>query len=572
MLRLLFVLILFSAAAYASPASLFGFAEFEPHETPAPVAKLTVLHDAYVDVIIGNPGRTVRLRIDFGQNTSIVLFSPPDDLSREFSLVPPTLLVYIGPALVRLAFAIDPTLHDARAAVKYDGVLGLGYASNVWDYWGVVSVSAQRLVLGEFDKSLSRATYKPFRLDFTREFPEVLVIVNNINFTLTYDPAEYYSTFPHLIYHNITNFDLKFNKLHMEIDSNDIRMRLTSGFDRTLVKKNVDIEDTRIVLGQHFSRNFVLYYNVVNRSKHIMPAFDLFGIEHAEPLYSHVLFILFFLLLVFWLAVVTADTRNRTPDPKAALVQGRITDKPVKGVTPIVYSAVELYTYIAVGVVCLVEIGGFAYYRHMAFWMSTTSTASYVVFNSLLVSTTLVGALLAATCFNTFRLLNVRRVFVEAALVMLMWMVLTHWTHVMATFVQVVIVSTYCVLRGLQAALAYVVRSYRNLAVNLLYFIFGLLFYAFYVLAPTINFYFFGFAHSFNAGVFIFAFTLALPLMAVLAFYPTSLVRNSVIATDRSHHLSVIRRRPPAPQRPAPPSRDAPQARRRMLLPGSFGS
>lgn len=545
MWRIFFALLLLSIAAHAAPTSLFGFAEFEPFETPVPVAKLNVVNGAYVDVIIGNPGRTVRLRIDFGQNTSLVLFTAPDDLSREYSLVPPTLLVYMGPALVRLTFAVDSSLFDAKATVKYDGLLGFGYMSDVWKYWGVVSVSAHRLVLGEFDKSISRSTYNPFRLDFTRENPEVQVTVNDLNFSLSYDPAEYYSTFPHLLYHNITNFELKFNQLHMEIDSNDIRMHLTSGFDRTLVRKTVDIEDTRIVLGEHFSHNFVLYYNVVNQSKHLMPAFDLFAVSHAEPLYSHVVLMLFFLLFVAWLAVITAE---RTPDP----------------VQPIIFTAIEAYTYLAVIIISIVDTTGFDYYRHVAFWMSTTSTTSYIVFNTFMAATVLVGASLTAMYANTYKWLSVRRVFVEAAFAMVIWMTLSHWTHVMVTFVQVVVVSTFCVFRGLLAALAFIKSNYRPFFFNALYLCLGLLFYAFYVLAPTVNFYFYGFAHAFNAGVFIFAFTLALPLLGVLAFYPTSLIRNAVIATDQAHHLKVSHPRSPPPEPAfAQQSRDSLPATRR---------
>lgn len=554
MSRVIFAVLLFAIAARAAPASLFGFAEFEPYETPVPVAKLNVEHDAFVDVIIGNPGRTVRLRIDFGQNTSLVLFTAPDDLSREYSIVPPTLLVYMGPALVRLTFRVDASLYDAKSVVKYDGLLGLGRASDVWNYWGLVSVSSHRLVLGDFDKSLSRSTYRPFRLDFTLDNPEVQVTVRGLNFTLSYDPAEYYSTFPRIIYHNITNFELKFNQLHMEIDSNDIRMHLTSGFDRTLVRKTVDVEDTRIVLGEHFSHNFVLYYNVVNQSKHLMPAFDLFGVDHAEPLYSHALFTLFFFLFVAWMAMVTTE---KTPTP----------------VKPIIFSVVELYTYAAVSVTTIVDIKGFAYYRNVAFWMSTTSVTSYVVFNSLLAGTVLVGALLAWLSWNTHAWLNIRRVFVEAAFVMVLWLVLSHWTHVMVTFVQVFVVATYCVVRALQTALAFIKGSWRPFFVSSLYLVFGLLFFVFYVLVPTVNFYFYGFAHSFSAGGFIFAFTLALPAVGALAFYPIALIRNSVLATDQSHHLQVRRSEappPPGAPRSAPPAPGQPQESRRRPVRGSF--
>lgn len=540
----LLVLYCLAVSVNAAPTSLFGFAEYEPYETPTPVAKLNVVYDNFVDVIIGNPGRTVRLRLDFSSNTSLVLFSSPDDLSREYSTLPPTLLVYLGPALVRLTFKVDLSLYDSKSTVKYDGLLGLGYSSDVWKYWATASVSSQRFVLGTFDKSLSRSTYNPFRLDFTRDEPDIVVRIRDQNFTLTYDPAEYYSTFPHILYHNITNFDLKFNKLHMEIDRNDIRMRLTSGFDRTLVKKNINYEDMRIVLGQHFAHNFVLYYDVVNRSKHLMPAFNLFAVEKAEPLYSYTLLTLFFFLSVLWTALITT---TRDEDTEVQVQIGLIgeqllpsTEEEHAYVRPIVYSAIEVYTYIAAAIVCIVEVNGFAYYRHLAFLMSTTETLSYVIFNSSLVATILVGSGLAVVNFNDTHWLNARRVFVEAVVTMTLWIILTHWTHVMSTFVQVLVVSAFCVVRGLQTSMGIITDNHRVIFISGLYLILGILFYVFYVLIPIVNFYFYGFAHAFNAGVFIFSFTLAVPLLAVLAFYPTALIRNSAISADRLRHMKIV--------------------------------
>lgn len=576
-MKVVVVLLTILYCVNAAPNSLFGFAEYEPFETPTPVAKLNVIYDNFVDVIIGNPGRTVRLRLDFSSNTSLVLFTAPDDLSREYSTVPPTLLVYLGPALVRLTFQVNLSLYDSKSTTKYDGLLGLGYSSDLWKYWATVSVSSKRLVLGEFDKSLSRSTYNPFRLDFTRDEPSITVRIRDQNFTLSYEPAEYYSTFPHILYHNITNFDLKFNKLHMEIDKNDIRMHLTSGFDRTLVKKNINYEDMGIVLGQHFAHNFVLYYDLVNRSKHLMPAFDLFAIDHAEPVYSYILLVLFFFVSVLWTSIIsTPHDENKEVQVKLELIGEPLlppaddSDEDSGNVRPIVYSSLELYTYIAAAVICIVEVNAFAYYRHLAFLMSSTETTAYVIFNSGMVATLLVGSGLAVTNFNETHWLNARRVFVEATLALLLWMILTHWTHVMSTIVQVIVIATFCVIRGLQTAMAIITGNQRIILASGLYLVLGVLFYVFYVLIPIIDFYFFGFAHAFNAGVFIFSFTLAVPLMAVLAFYPTSLLRNSIISLDSLHHLTLVpRKQTPQPPEPRLPISPPPQSRSRP--PAGFG-
>lgn len=536
----------------AAPKSVFGFAEYEPYETPVPTAKLSVIYDTYVDVTVGNPGKTLRLRIDFSRDAALTLFSAPEDLSKEYSLYPHTLLVYLGPAFVRLTFTVDASLHDAHSVIKYDGILGFGHYSDIWKYWTHVSVSSHRLVLGEFDKTLSRATYNPFKLDFTRDEPVMYVRVDGQNFSLTYNPSDYYSTFPHILYHNITNFDLNFNQLQLEIDSNDIKMKLTSGFDRSLIKKNVNYDDLLIVLGQHFSHNFVLYYDIVNQTRHLMPAFDMFAVDHAEPLFSYVSLTLWFFLFVVWICLISttplkSEGLSKTINASIGDMQIEITpEEPL--ISPAIFTLIEFYVYIAATVALLLEVSGFAYYRHLAFMMSSTNITAYIVLNTMTMVTVLIGVLLAYNYTNSHKRLNVRRIFVETIITVLLWIMLSHWIHVMSTFVQVLVISIYCVIRGLQLCMAVIVGKKKVIFVSGCYFLLGLAFYVFYNLIPIIHFYFFGFNHAFTAGVIIFSFTIGVPLLAIVALYPLVLIRNSTLNLDRLHHLHIARR---AVQRPS---------------------
>ncbi len=493
------------------------------HDAFTPIVKLPVIEQHYVEVILGNPGRPFLLRLDFGLNTSLVLFSSIEDTFKDFSTNPDTLLAYLGPALVRLSFRVSAFTRDPLLPLAYDGLLGLGHRSDVWKYWSRMTMSPHRLVLGDYDKSLARMTYKPFRLEFTRDSPSLWIQVQGTNYTLTYDPSLQYSLFPYALYKNTTIFDAQINHLHLEIDANDIKVKLLSGFDRTLVRKNLNVDDLLIVLGEQFSHNFVLFYDLVNRTKVLMPSYDLFAERRAEPTYSYIGLFLFAFLSICWLGIIYTEekyevARNGSHDYSVR-----------RHVSPLLFSFIELYTYFAALIFLIAGTVGFAQYRTMSFFMQSTDSTHYIIFTVFVACMCVVGALLGAIYYNSYHALNIRRMSVECVAFSMLWLFIMHWRNPKAIYIMVLAVALLSVLRSFQMLM---VAAWKNTLVAVLALIYSslsLLFLIFYNIIPIMNYYFFGSSDALVGGLVILLLVYILPLQGLYSTIPLTLLRNTVI-------------------------------------------
>lgn len=509
----------------ASPPVHSSFNAYEHYHDQGvvPIVKLPVVQQRYIEVILGNPGRPFLLRLDFGLNTSIVLFSSVEDTFKDYSSYPSTLLAYFGPALVRLSFRVSGILRDSLLPLTYDGVLGLGHRSDVWKYWSRLTVSPHRLVLGDYDRSLARVTYNPFRLEFSRDSPSLWIQVQGTNYTLTYDPALQYSFFPHSLYKNTTNFDVQINHLHLEIDANDIKVKLLSGFDRTLVKKNLDVDDLLIVLGEQFSHNFVLFYDAVNRTKVLMPSYDLFADRRAEPVYSFIGLFLFTFLAICWLGVIFTEEKyevNRNGSHDYSLR---------RHVSSALFSGLEVYTYFSAMIFLIVGTVGFAQYRTMSFFMQSTTSVHYIIFTVFIASMCVVGSVLAMIYYNSYHALNIRRMSVECVAFSMLWLFIMHWRNSKAIYVMVLAVSLLSILRAFQFLMVLAWKNTLVAVVASVYTALTLLFLVFYNIVPIMNYYFFGASDSLVGGLVILLLIYLLPLQGIYSSVPLTLLRNTVI-------------------------------------------
>lgn len=489
-----------------------------------PVAKLPVVNQRYVELIVGNPGKPVLLRVSFAMNTSIVLFSSVEDTFKDYSAYPSTLLAYVGPALVRLSFKSNSLARDSLLPLAYDGIIGFGYRSDIWKYWSKVTMSPHRIVLGDYDKSVTRVTYNPFRLEFTRDSPYVWIQVRGVNYTLTYDPSSQYSVFPYTLYKNTTNLDVQINHLHLEIDADDIKVKLLSGFDRTLVKKNVDVDDLLIVLGEQFSHSFVLFYDVVNRTKVLMPSYDLFAEHHAEPEYSYIGLFLFAILSVAWLGIISTEEKYEVGR------KGRHDYSIRRHVSSMVFSGMEVYTYVCTLVLLIVNTVGFAQYRTMAFFMQSTTSEHYIIFVVFVASACVLGALLAARYFNTYHALNIRRMSVETAAFSMLWSFIMHWRNTKAIYIMVLVAALLSILRTFQLLMALSMKNHVVAAVSFVYASLSVFFLVFYNIVPIMKFYFFGATDSLVGGLVVLMFVYILPVQCLFATAPLAILRNSMIS------------------------------------------
>jgi hypothetical protein len=494
------------------------------HADRIPVVKLPVVHDHYVNVVIGNPGKDMRLRIVWGLNISLVLFTSPDEVSLTYTEHPSTVLVYMGASLIRLGFEVDYHLWDKRVAVAHDGLLGMGYWSDIWRYWSKVTYSSQKLVLGAFDKNVARTNYKPFTMILTEEHPWVDVKVHGWNYTLTYDQTSKYSYFPHSLYRNITNYDIEINHLHMEIDDGDVKEPLVSGFDRMLVKHKNSVNDTLIVLGEQFAHSFVLYYDAITHTRIVMASYDLFADARAQPEYTYFCMILYFTLSVFWLAVVWTHERHGLPrfglqsftshhHPRAPL-----------------FSMIELFVYVSALLILLTESVGFARYRTMAFYMDASDNiAYYIVFSVFMYSSILAGISLGLYSYKTLHLIGFRRIFVETTTFGLFWLSLLHQHSLFAVYTLVFSAAFYAVLRTLQFVMAVLLE--RDALAFLSFFYTGVSvgFLVIYNILPILNYYYNGFNDLFYSAMMLVFFVYFMPILGTLVNYPMAIIQNSVV-------------------------------------------
>lgn len=528
---LLSLLLLLVSTVIAAPSIHSSFNIYEHyHDAITPVVKLPVIEQHYVEVILGNPGRPFLLRLDFGLNTSIVLFSSVEDTFKDYSRNPDTLLAYLGPALVRLSFKVSAFVRDPLLPLAYDGLLGLGYNSDLWKYWSRMTMSPHRLVLGAYDKSLARITYNSFRLEFTRDSPSLWIQVQGTNYTLSYDPSLQYSFFPHALYKNTTNFDVQINHLHLEIDTNDIKVKLLSGFDRTLVRKNLNVDDLLIVLGEQFSHNFVLFYDLVNRTKVLMPSYDLFAERRAEPIYSYIGLFLFAFLSICWLGIIYTEekyevARNGSHDYKVR-----------RHVSPLLFSFIEVYTYFTALLFLIVGTVGFAQYRTMAFFMQSTTNTHYIIFTVFIACICLIGAVLGAIYYNTYHALNIRRMSVESVAFSMLWLFVMHWRNPKAIYIMVLVIALLSVSRGFQLLMAASWHNTLVAVIALFYAALSLLFLVFYNIVPIMDYYFFGSSDVLVGGLVILLIVYLLPLQGLISNIPLAILRNTLITLYKHRH------------------------------------
>ena len=519
---------------------------------PAPIIKLNVIEKNYVDLVIGNPGKYHRLGLDFSCGSeTVILFQSPEDNSRTFSVRPPTILVYFGAIVIRLPFAIEPYRYDSHLKVPYSGYLCMGYKSALWDYWSKATVSPYQLVLGEFDQTLARISFEPFELLF--KYQEYLdVVANETVYQLYYDLESDFTILPRKIYHDITSIELEINHLHFEIDNDDIKIKLITGFDRTLIRKSLHINDTTITLGRQFSHNFVHYINYVTRETVVLPSFDQFNFNDTEPLYTTFASSLFVGLGVVWLGVIFVrkelpthkfkarkhmninskiiDTRPIAPAVNKNFIPDTSSGTNKSLVAAYLFSMLEICAYISAILILMVDTYAYAYYRHLNFILKTSSNALYVMLNTYIIINSVIGLVAVYVTFNTYRYLRMRRLFFETTVFLMIWLMFTHSTNTRLVYISCLIISAiYVTLRLLHFFMHSVFSNSITALCCFIYSVIAVLFYEFYNLVPITQHFFFSFDDHWLSNINIFLATVGLPTLIVIIRIPLSIFTNTSI-------------------------------------------
>jgi len=580
--------------------------EWHLTKRPAPIVKQAIYHEKYVDIVIGNPGHVTRLEIDFSCVDTIVLFAIPEDTSKTWSEYPATVIAYFGPVLLRLSFRIDPSKKDTRSYYPYEGYLCFGPHSDLWDYWSKITISPFRLVLGEFDKTLSRINYDPFEFVFYKNNSKNTVhgVVDGKKYPLLFNLENEYSFFPRLLYQNITSLTIDVDNLCFVVDKEDVLVHLSNGFDRTMLRKSLHYEeDNTIVLGKHFARNFVIYFDGVSKTKHIVPSFHLFNDGHGESVYSILTLCVITLLIIIWISIITVKQfRDIQESPSSShnplfidassepgliqesiqvlkkrsvksvhrsqpqqiqmniggasaltsqkqIMQPQIMFNPIVSQTrqkqsieisgifnPVILSGLELYGYIVSIIIIIIDLNGFAGYRHFNYLLCTTSNTLYVLINSVILVNSLFGMATAFVSLKTYRFLNIRRAFFETSLFLTLWIVSAHHhkTHSIV-FLTMIFSAVYVNMRILHTTMNIVLKKGLMSLVTLAYTALAFFFYIIYNVLPVMDFFFFRFDDQVERILLFIIVTIGIPSLTLIGWYNFSTISNTAESINQNY-------------------------------------
>lgn len=533
--------------------------EWHITKRPAPVVKQAIYHEKYIDVVIGNPGHVTRLEVDFGCKDTVILFNVPEDTSRTWSVYPNTIIVYFGPVLLRLSFTVDPGKRDSKSYYPYEGYLCFGPHSDIWNYWSKLTLSPFRIVLGDYDRSLSRLGYDPFEFVFHKNVSKntVHAVVNKKNYPFLFNLENEYTTMPRELYHNITTLDINIDNLCFNVDQDDIFIHLSNGFDRTMLRKSHQHDDHTISLGKNFARNFVIYLDAVTQTKYVMPSFHLFNNGNAEPLYSFLMLSIMTFLTVVWISIVTTkqfqrsqhELKELSPNTQpvfidsgsAASIQGSIqeitsvssTSKTVSvsesiNVKPSTMYGIELYGYLSAIIILITDMNGFAGYRHFSYILSSSSSSLYILLTSMIVFNSLLGAVTTIASIGTHRFFNIRRLFFETVLFFTLWLISTHQhkTH-SVMFLIMFFSAVYVNMRILHFAVNIIIGDFLMAFISSIYVIIALAFFIMYNVLPIMDFFFFRFDDQIERIILFLIITVGIPSLLLIGWYPLSVISNT---------------------------------------------
>lgn len=528
--------------------------EWHITKRPAPIVKQAIYHGKYIDVVIGNPGHVTRLEIDFGCKDTVILFNVPEDTSKTWSVYPNTIIAYFGPVLLRLSFTVDPGKRDNKSYYPYEGYLCFGPHSDIWNYWSKLTVSPFRIVLGDYDRSLSRLGYDPFEFVFHRNISKnnIHAVVNKKNYPFLFNLENEYTTMPRELYHNITSLDINIDNLCFNVDQDDISIHLSNGFDRTMIRKSHQHDDHTISLGKNFARNFVIYLDAVTQTKYVMPSFHLFNNGNAEPLYSFLMLCIVTFLTVMWISIVTSKQFQRNPRELselssnnqpilidtggAAPIQGSIQEitsnstavSESTNVKPSTMYGIELYGYLTAIIILITDMNGFAGYRHFSYILSTSSSSLYILLTSAIIFNSLLGIVATIASIGSHRFFNLRRLFFETVLFFTLWLISTHQhkTH-SVMFLIMIFSAVYVNMRILHFVVNIVIGDFLMAFVSSIYVIIAFAFFIVYNVLPIMDFFFFRFDDQLERIILFLIITIGIPSLLLIGWYPLSVISNT---------------------------------------------
>lgn len=492
---LIFFLLFFVATVANAREDFFEFSN-------APIVKTKVYHQNFIDVVVDNPGKLLRLELTFEcGNQTIILFDFNEDNFRTHTHFPATMLVYLGHVHLRLPFVIDPSFRKPEYDVRYGGCLCLDRASVLWRHWSQVTVTPFKFVLGYFDITTARNSFYPYVLLFDE--PHQVKVFED-EYELMYRPQERFSSIPINFYHNITQIDFKIvDHLKMRLDVDDISVPMISGFDKILLRKT---HSHVITLGRQFMHNFAHFYDPIYDVLLVMPSFHQFNFGNAEPTYGYIMLILYLIVLTCWLS----STHNDKTVPK-------------------VKERLEFYIYLLSGLTLLLDLYAFASYRYINFYLETRHSTQYFIFFFTFFSLIIIGLYFNIT--NSSQWIHFRKICCETVLYWGLWLIVLHG-HIsnIVLVIAVVIASVATIMRFTQFIVVSSLGDKLSTFLTNAFFAFlHLSFLFFFNLLPIVTYYFYGFCFHWHTATFMFVLFIFLPSVYFSNLLGWSVIRNTIL-------------------------------------------
>lgn len=490
------------------------------------VVKLPVTHNDYLCLIVGSPGKNMCFFIDHQCNETVILYEEPMFTSQTYTLYPATVLLHMGTSVHRFNAVFDKSLQNPTPYIdNEDGRICFGVMSQIWNHWTKATFSPDFIVLGEYDVSLTRETYRTFEFSFDKSYPTSVTIAD-AHYYLWYDTSTIYTYLPDDIFFNMSLLDLVFgadHHMHVAVDDADMTVQNPlSLFKHNTLRRN-DSNDT-VTFGRTFTRNFVIFYSAVNQTRWVRPAFDFFNYGLGRNVWVYTVGSLCNIFILFWVGKVLLHVGEK--------------------MSSYTFSILEIFIYTATLAVLLVEVLGYATQRFVGFYTETSNVTLFVLLIVFIMVNATFGLILTVTHWRTAHEIGLRRIPVETAAFMLLWLSQIHHVDEGINNIFLLFISSiYVVMRLLHVSLAFVQSRTKVFWFAFFYAGAAVAFFIIYNATPLIGLYFHDDSEQVSMVILILISFVCIPALHIFFYLTLTDLRRSLMHVNDSEYIQEIKKR-----------------------------
>lgn len=507
---------------------------------------LHIDNEEFVNVLVGNPGSILTLRLTYQCDYTIKLFSYPNSFSLThvkypYETMAGNIIVYLGNDPYRFHVNFDP-MAKAMSEPEYDyvyhGLLCLAKPSQLWLHWTRYTHNPRALILGEFFNTLHKRHPSSYVIDLT----DVMYVVPYLNddvavktnddmiseayieddedgipvevevedrLTFILNMSSRHTMIPSRYYHHFENFSFGIEPYghdgRMVFEVADATRSLPNGFDEWLITTN-PYNNTIFVMGTHvMMRSFTIYVDWVTEKIFIKPSHDhLFPII-IEHRYTSFLALFSCIVLFFWITDHSSDY--------------------------VYFSIKEAYCIafsLIIGVVALYIL---RYQRYVDF--ITLSHHHFWIFVAAFSGFALLELVLFVFFYKTNTSIRLRLSLIETLLSMIIWLLLIPTRGNVLEQLTFLFITSYPATSSLFTLL--ISSLNREYIVFVIIAAFSNFFYIYFTIMPILNINWFGFHKHFSSVLLIWSGIVGL----VLIMLHSEFIINSVHDIAKKRKMKI---------------------------------